>query len=40
MWETVSQASDVIGMLQLIRNIAFNFQSQKYDGVAIHQAIR
>ena len=38
-YEQVSEDSDVIKLLRMIRGIAFNFQSQKYEPLSIHEAI-
>jgi hypothetical protein len=39
-FESVSRASDVIGLLRMIQDISFNFQSQKYDVLALMEAER
>ena len=38
-FEQVSDDSDAIKLLRMIRDIAFNFQSQKYEPLSIHESI-
>jgi hypothetical protein len=37
-FEVVSQTSNAIGLLCMIRDISFNFQSQKYDVLVLMEA--
>jgi hypothetical protein len=40
LFEAISSASDALALLKSIKNIVFNFQSQKYKPQALHEAKR